>query len=66
MSTSSNTFSVKFHTRNERNKNEKIPIYARITIDRRRIELSSKEMINPEDWDEKRGMAKPINLMRNT
>ena len=61
MSTSSNTFSVKYHTRNERSKNEKIPICARITIDRRRIELSSRQVINPEDWNEKRGMAKPIN-----
>lgn len=61
MSTPSSTFSVKFHTRNERSKNEKIPIYVRITIDRRRIELSSKQMIKPEDWNEKRGMAKPMN-----
>ena len=61
MSAPSNTFSVKFHTRNERTKNEKIPIYARVTIDGGRIELSTKQVINPEDWNEKRGMAKPIN-----
>lgn len=40
---------------------KKLPVYARITINGKRIELSSKQMMNPEDWNEKRGMAKPIN-----
>ena len=61
----SSTFTIVFHLRNLAEKEDKkLPVYARITINGKRIELSSKQMINPEGWNEKRGMAKPI--MRNT
>ena len=55
------TFSVIFHLRIEREKHDLLPIYARITINGKRIELSSKQMMNPDHWNEKRGIAKPIN-----
>ena len=40
---------------------DKLPVYARITINKKRIELSVKQMMNPTDWNEKRGLAKPLN-----
>jgi len=55
------SFSVIFHLRIEREKHDLLPIYARITINGKRIELSSKQMMNPNHWNEKRGIAKPIN-----
>lgn len=61
MNSSSETFSVIFHTRKERTQDEKLPIYTRITINAKRIKLSVKQMIIAQDWNEKRGMAIPIN-----
>ena len=61
MAVSTKTFNVIFHLRNSIGKDERLPISARITIDGRRIELSVKQMINARGWNEKRGMAKPIN-----
>ncbi len=59
---SKSTFTIVFHLRNlSKQENKKLPVYARITINGKRIELSSKQMINSEDWNEKRGMAKPLN-----
>lgn len=59
METRSNTFSVIFHLRKDRLQEEKLPIYARITIMGKRIELAMKQKIKPEDWNEAKGMAKP-------
>ncbi len=59
METRSNTFSVIFHLRKDRLQDEKLPIYARITIMGKRIELAMKQKIKPEDWNEARGMEKP-------
>ncbi|MEO6453581.1 MAG: site-specific integrase [Ginsengibacter sp.] len=61
MRTTSNSFSVLFHLRIEKEKDSKLPVYARITINGKRIELSVKQMMNPKDWNEKRGMANPTN-----
>jgi len=58
--TRTKTFNVIFHLRNKGEKDDKLPVYARITINGKRIELSVKQMMNPNDWNEKRGMAKPI------
>ena len=58
MNTKTNTFSVIFHLRYEREKNERSPVYARITINGKRIEISVKQMVDSDDWNEKRGMAK--------
>ena len=53
-----NTFNVIFHLVYEREKNEKSPVYARITINGKRIEISVKQMIAPDDWNDNRGLAK--------
>src|SRR3954463_5165680 len=53
------TFSVIFHLRKAGAVEEKLPIYARVTIDGKRMEQSVKQKINPEDWNERRGLAKP-------
>ena len=61
MSVLTSTFTVIFHLQNTGNSGEKLPVYARITINKQRIELSVKQMINPLHWNEKRGIAKPLN-----
>ena len=61
MSVLTSTFTVIFHLQNTCNSGEKLPVYARITINKQRIELSVKQMINPLHWNEKRGIAKPLN-----
>jgi len=48
------TVSAIFHLRIEREKYNLLPIYARITINWKRIEVSSKQMMNPNHWNEKR------------
>ena len=58
MFTKANTFNVLFHLRNSFGKDDRMPVYARITINGKRIEISVKQMIAPEDWNENRGLAK--------
>ncbi len=58
MVTKTNTFNVLFHLRNSFGKDDRMPVYARITINGKRIEISVKQMINAEDWNENRGLAK--------
>ena len=52
------TFNVIFHLRNLADKDGKYPVYMRITINGKRIELSAKQMISLDDWNENTGMAK--------
>ncbi len=59
MKTKTNTFNVLFHLRNSSAKEDRLPIYARITVNGKRIELSVKQMIHTEDWNEDRGIANP-------
>ena len=60
MNVKKQTFNVVFHLRTSKRTDERFPIYARITIDGRRIEISVKQMIAGDDWNENRGMAKPL------
>jgi site-specific recombinase XerD len=60
MSLLTNTFNVVYHLRNRGLVDGKLPVYARITINKRRIELSVKQMMNPTDWNETLGLAKPL------
>lgn len=60
MNVKKQTFNVIFHLRISLKTDERFPVYARITIDGKRIEISVKQMIAAEDWNEKRGMAKPL------
>jgi integrase len=55
-----NTFGIQFIIRKNKAKEELAPIYVRITVDARRVEISLKRWINPNDWDSVKGKAKGI------
>lgn len=58
---STNTYGIRFIIRINKAKEELAPIYARITVDARRLEISLKHWINPVDWDPVKGKAKGNN-----
>jgi site-specific recombinase XerD len=59
MKTVNNTFGVIFYLRRYKaTANGKAPIYARITVNGSRIDLSVKRNIDPENWNANKGMAK--------
>jgi hypothetical protein len=39
------------------------PIYSRVIVDGRRIEISLKKWIDPKEWNNKKGMAKAEQLL---
>ena len=49
---SNNTFSIAFITRLNKNNKRKANIYARIMVNGQRIEISSKEQVEAEQWDQ--------------
>lgn len=53
-----NTFGIQFIIRKNKAKDGLTPIYARITVDSRRVEISLKRWINPDDWNNSKGMAR--------
>lgn len=53
-----NTFGVQFITRTNKAKDGLLSIYARVTVDGRRVEISLKRWIKPGDWNGSKGMAK--------
>ena len=56
---SNNTFGVQFIIRtNKARANGQVPIYVRISVDGRRVEVSLKRFINPVNWNDARGQAK--------
>ena len=62
MITGKDNFTVLFHLRNNRGSNERLKnIYTRIAINSTRMELSVKQSIDCQLWDEKRGTARPAN-----
>ena len=58
MATKTNTFNVIFHLRKTISSDGRLPVYARITINKKRIELAVKQLIDPVNWNEGKGMAK--------
>ena len=59
MKSTNNTFSVIFYLRKSKAQSDgKSPIYARITVNGTRVELSIKRSINAANWNANRGMAK--------
>ena len=59
MNTINSTFSVIFYLRKYKVlASGKVPIYARITVNGERVELSVKQSIEPGNWHEGKGMAK--------
>ena len=55
---SSNTFSITFFVKKYRTYDGKAPVYVRITVDSKRIDLSIKRKVDIDRWDEDRGTAK--------
>ncbi len=53
-----NTFGIQFVIRKHRIKDDKAPIYARVTVNRERAEISIKKRIHVDNWNNGRGMAK--------
>ncbi len=53
-----NTFGVQFITRSNKAKDGLYPIYARISVDGRRVEVSLKKFIHPDNWNDAKGSAK--------
>jgi len=47
----SKTFSIYFWIHTSKNKGEMAPIYARITIDQKRVEISLKRLTEVTYWD---------------
>jgi Fe-S cluster assembly ATPase SufC len=56
--TTTNTFGIVFFLKKYKAKNEKAPIYARITVDGKRADLALKRVIDIENWNGSKGMAK--------
>lgn len=52
-----NTFGIQFITRANKIKDGLAPIYARVTVDARRVEISLKRHVNPKEWNGNKGMA---------
>jgi len=55
-----NTFTVILFTRNSRNSSQKLAIYARITVNGKRTEISLKRSISVCNWDASKGKARGI------
>ncbi|RKR82873.1 site-specific recombinase XerD [Mucilaginibacter gracilis] len=59
MSTTNNTFGVTFYLKKQKTtQSGKSPIYARITVNGKRIEISVKRSIEENNWNATKGMAK--------
>lgn len=60
--TTTTTFGILFHTRESKiRKDNKVPIYLRITIDGKRTEFSIKRFIDPDRWNNSAGKAMGTN-----
>lgn len=63
----SNTFSVVLFTRKSRSKQQELSIYARITVNGKRSEISLKRHVQQKEWDASknrgRGSSYPIQLL---
>jgi integrase/recombinase XerD len=56
--TTTNTFGVTFFLKKNRTKNEKAPLYLRITVDGKRVEVALKTLVDPNKWNGVKGAAK--------
>jgi len=56
---SSNTFGIQFVIRlSKQQKNDPATVFARISVNGRRCEISLKKKVNPQNWDEVKGKAR--------
>ena len=49
------TFGIRFIIRKNKIKDGKVPVYASVTINGRRVEISMKHSIALEDWNSQKG-----------
>ncbi|MGI8952908.1 MAG: phage integrase SAM-like domain and Arm DNA-binding domain-containing protein [Chitinophagaceae bacterium] len=61
MKTKSNTFGVIFYLRKYKVNDGEMPIYARITVNGRRTDISVKRSVEQKNWNNNKGMAKGKN-----
>jgi len=54
-----NSFGVHFILRQARSRNGKAPIYARISVNGSRSEITVKAFVDPDDWNDSKGTARP-------
>ena len=52
------TFTILFWIRREKIQDGMAPVYARVTVDGKRSEISIKKSVDPDRWDAKKGIAK--------
>jgi hypothetical protein len=55
---SKNTFGIQFIIRVNKTKDDKVPIYVRITVDSQRVEMSLKRWVQPIEWNAVKGLAR--------
>lgn len=53
-----NTFGIQFIIRMNKSKDGLAPIYARITVDMRRVEISLRRYVQPSEWNKEKGMVR--------
>jgi len=53
-----NTFTLLFHLLKSKSKHNKVPIYLRITVNKRRAEIALKRFIEPDKWNAEAGCAR--------
>lgn len=53
-----NTFGISFFIKKYKLSNEQAPVYARITVDGKSLDLSAKRKVHLRNWDEGRGTVK--------
>ncbi len=55
-----NTFGVQFLTRPDKLKDGKVPVYARVTVNKDITHIALKQWIDYRSWDNRKGFAKGI------
>lgn len=63
---STNTFGIHFVLRKSRGKNGKAAIYVRIVVNKTRSEIALKRLIDADEWNSIKGIAKPKNIELKT
>ena len=64
MKTKNNTFGVVFYLKKYKANRGKSPIYARITVDGKRVDISIKRSIEDKFWNGYKGLAKGSSITR--
>ena len=57
---------VSFNVRKDRMQNDKGPVYLQLFLDGKRVRISTDQLVNMKDWDEKSGRLKGNSAMSNS